>query len=1041
MVQQERLSAVLGEFARTMLTDFPIQAILDTLVERIVKILPVSAVGVTLISEGSKPRYVAASDSSALRFERLQTEIGQGPCLSAFHSGEPVAMADLRSDTRFPLFTAAGLAQGLAAVFTFPLRQSDSRIGALDLYRDAPGALSPLDMEVAQTLADVTAAYLLNAQAREDARATADAVHDSALHDPLTGLPNRLLLRQRVQHAAARARRSHTDAAVLFLDLDQFKQVNDAHGRQVGDALLIAVAERLSKLIRAGDTLARVASDEFALLCEDLAEGSEGAFLAEGIADAFNTPFTPAGVQLRVSATVGLAYLGPAQSLSADLIGEVGPTMYLAKRGDSSEHANGSKHGVIDLREALRTRGHTDLGADLGQALRTDGLDVLYQPLVRIRDGRVTGVEALLRWMHPEHGALSPVAAIAVAEQSGLIQELGAWILDRACRDHGRWLRAHPQTALELSVNISDRQLLGPGFVDSVRTIVAETGMDPSSLVLDVTEASLIEDRDRAVAVLTDITDLGIRVALDDFGAGYSSISGLRSLPIQIVKLDRSLITDVSHLGSSTAIVEAITKLAHVLGLSVTAEGVETERQHETLAAIGCETAQGYLYARPRPASAINALLRTNPLHLPPLSDCPQREHQAPVEPPPTAQPGMIDNLTASRYVEAAVRLAQREAERATAAQSDFLSRMSHELRTPLNAVLGFAQLLELDPMSQAQQDAVHHIMLGGRHLLEMIDDILDLSRIEIDHLDLSCEPVLAGDLVADTVGLMRPAAAAADIEISYQESAPELRRFVLADRRRLRQVLLNLLSNATKYNRPGGRIDIGCSLIDPDHLAFRVADTGPGIGPDDLARLFVPFERLGQQGSEIEGVGIGLALSQRLVSLMGGRLEVESELGSGTTFAVIMPLTDAPADQLSDGKADDPALAASPVPSSVLLYIEDNLPNVDLVRHILDRCPGWTLVHAGRGAQGLELASTSNPALILLDLHLPDMDGIDILHALRADSETAEIPLIVVSADANPTQVRRLRSAGARHYLTKPLDVGEILGLLDRHANKPAAV
>lgn len=242
MVDEVKLSEVLGEFARTMITDFPIQRILDRLVDRIVDVLPITSAGVTLISEGSAPLYIAASDESARRFERLQTEIGEGPCLEAFHTGHSVSLPDLAADERFPRYSSAGVEAGLAAVFTFPLFHGLDRFGALDLYRKTSGDLDAADMAAAQTLADVAAALLLNAKAREEALATSDRFYHHAMHDPLTGLPNRLLLQERLERAALRAHRAHTYTAVLFLDLDRFKQVNDTYGHHIGDELLRAVA-------------------------------------------------------------------------------------------------------------------------------------------------------------------------------------------------------------------------------------------------------------------------------------------------------------------------------------------------------------------------------------------------------------------------------------------------------------------------------------------------------------------------------------------------------------------------------------------------------------------------------------------------------------------------------------------------------------------------------------------------------------------------------------------------------------------------------
>lgn len=306
---EEQLSDVLSEFARTMVTDFPIQAILDHLVERIVEVLPISAAGVTLISPDTDPRFVAASNTSALRFERLQTELGEGPCLTAYRTGEAVSVPDLREEPRFPEFAAGALDAGLMAVFTFPLRNGDERLGALDLYRETPGSLDGVTMEAAQTLADVASAYLLNAQARTDLRHASDEAHEMALHDALTGLPNRVLLLERLDHTARRWQRTRKLAAVLFVDLDRFKAVNDQHGHGVGDELLVHVARRVSAVLRPGDTLARLSGDEFVALCEDLESATEADAIATRIGDALAAPFVLAAAVVEITASVGICLL------------------------------------------------------------------------------------------------------------------------------------------------------------------------------------------------------------------------------------------------------------------------------------------------------------------------------------------------------------------------------------------------------------------------------------------------------------------------------------------------------------------------------------------------------------------------------------------------------------------------------------------------------------------------------------------------------------------------------------------------------------
>jgi diguanylate cyclase (GGDEF)-like protein len=603
MVHEEKLSSVLTDFAHTMATDFPIQAILNHLVKRIVEVLPVTSAGVTLISTGNVPRYIAASDDNALRYEQLQTQIGQGPCVASFTSGMAVAIADLTADVRFPRFASAAIGAGLRAAFAFPLRHSTGRLGALDLYRTTPGPLDPQDLAAAQTLADVAAAYLVNAQGREDAQATSEAFQHSALHDPLTGLPNRLLLLQRLDHAALRARRSHTHAAILFADLDRFKIVNDTYGHGVGDELLIAVAERFLGLVRPGDTLARFSGDEFVFLCEDMENTNDVEQLASRIDASFAQPFTLSSVELTLTASVGVAFAGPGREISSRLVADADVAMYQAKR------KGGAGHQILDLREALETSDRNSLDHDLRSAFAQDKLTMVYQPIVRSTDDTVVGVEALLRWEDPIRGSVPPLAMIEAAEQSGLIIQLGWWVLDVACRDHAKWLLAHPEVRLDLAVNVSPRQLISLDFCSTVSSILASTGMAVGALILEVTESMLINEGDRAITVLADLQKLGVRLALDDFGTGFSSLSYLRRMPIDIVKIDRSFIADIKRAAPERSITAAITNLAHVLGLTVTAEGVETADQREGVRSIGCESAQGFLYSPPMSAIAMQTYL------------------------------------------------------------------------------------------------------------------------------------------------------------------------------------------------------------------------------------------------------------------------------------------------------------------------------------------------------------------------------------------------------------------------------------------------
>jgi PAS domain S-box-containing protein len=377
---------------------------------------------------------------------------------------------------------------------------------------------------------------------------------------------------------------------------------------------------------------------------------------------------------------------------------------------------------------------------------------------------------------------------------------------------------------------------------------------------------------------------------------------------------------------------------------------------------------------------------------------------------------------------------AREAAEAANRSKSEFLSRMSHELRTPLNAVLGFGQLLELDELTDDQQEAVSQILKGGRHLLDL-NEVLDITRIETGQLTLSPEPVLIPDLLDDTLELVRPLAAAGHIHL-VGDAAASPAAYVFADRQRLKQILLNLLANAIKYNRAGGSVSVFCEPVGDTRLRIEVTDTGRGIRPEHLPLLFSPFERLDADQGDVEGTGLGLALSRRLAEAMGGTLDVSSTPGQGSTFWVELAVVEGPVERevrLSGAPIDEPSPPLAAACRHRLLYIEDNLANLRLVERVLARGPAVEVIAAMQGRIGLDLARQPHPAVILLDLHLPDISGEEVLQQLREDPATASIPVIVLSADAAPGQVQRLVAAGALAYLTKPLNVRELLRLLDQ--------
>ena len=385
---------------------------------------------------------------------------------------------------------------------------------------------------------------------------------------------------------------------------------------------------------------------------------------------------------------------------------------------------------------------------------------------------------------------------------------------------------------------------------------------------------------------------------------------------------------------------------------------------------------------------------------------------------------GTVEDITERKLVD--------EVKRASKAKSEFLSRMSHELRTPLNAILGFSQLLERQKPTEIQQKRIGYILSAGKHLLGLINEVLDISRIEAGRMQLSLEPVCIADALEETLDLMRPLATERTIQLSASVDI-DAGVHVLADRQRFKQVLLNLLNNAVKYTPFCGGVTVSYNVNGNDKVRVLVSDTGPGIPPEKLARLFTPFDRLGAEQSAVEGTGLGLALSQRLMQAMGGSIGADSAVGKGSTFWIELPRTKSPLEKLPvRNEANGARESTSQSRIRSILYIEDNLSNLSLIEQMLAERPGTALLTTMQGKVGLDLARQHSPDLILLDLHLPDLPGWDVLSQLKANATTRDIPVVVISADATKRQINRLMAAGAAHYLTKPLDVTKFFRVLD---------
>jgi diguanylate cyclase (GGDEF)-like protein len=486
-----------------------------------------------------------------------------------------------------------------------PLVARGAPIGLVELTSARAVRFDGRRLGLAQTMANEAAMALENARLYEQVR-------HQAFHDPLTRLANRTLFRDRLEHALQRTTRGLGQVAVLFVDLDDFKTVNDSHGHTAGDVLLSAVGERLTAVIRPGDTVARLGGDEFAVLVEDVADHRDAIAPAERVLAAFASPFEVGGVELVIGASVGIALGSAAERTADELLRNADFAMYQAK--------SLGKHRYAVFEPGMRAAAveRFELATLLRTAVERNELVLHYQPIVDLRTGAVRALEALVRWQQPERGLLMPNEFIGIAEDTGLIIPVGRWVLRQACSQIREWQDRYPtQPPLSVSVNLSARQFIDARLVDDVRAALADAELDASSLTLEITESLLMTDAEAAVAKLTAIKALGVRLAIDDFGTGYSSLSYLQRFPIDVLKIDRAFVDGVGG-PEGSALVRSIVDIGRTLRLETIAEGVERPEQPSQLVELECGLGQGYLMKRPQDAAEIDRYLaRTVPAHRP----------------------------------------------------------------------------------------------------------------------------------------------------------------------------------------------------------------------------------------------------------------------------------------------------------------------------------------------------------------------------------------------------------------------------------------
>jgi diguanylate cyclase (GGDEF)-like protein/PAS domain S-box-containing protein len=511
-------------------------------------------------------------------------------------TGSPVVVSDWATEERFgqsPALSQMGTRSGLSVV----VEGRDGPFGVLGVQSQQTREYSDGDVDFLQSLANV----LADALARQS---TEDEIRHRALHDRLTGLPNRELFQDRLDHAIERLRRRRSLAAMLFLDLDHFKLINDSLGHHLGDELLTAVATRLKQAVRASDTVARFGGDEFGILLEDVAGEQDAIDTAERVAALFSRPFAIAGREHFVTVSIGIV-LAEGGAASGALIRDADTAMYRAKERGRA------RYEVFD--DAMRDRAivRVRIENELRRALERDELRLDYQPIVSLGDYTIVGAEALLRWDQHDRTPIDPGDFVPVAEQNGLIEPIGQWVLDRACRQAAQWGEARADSApIGISVNLSGTQLANRRIPEIVAGVLRDTRLDPACLSLEITESVLLADAETLAETLPALKRIGVRLVLDDFGTGYSSFSYLTRLPLDALKVDRSYVDGLGTEPRDTAITEAIIVMSHALSLQVIGEGVETSLHVAELRRLGCDLVQGFHVCRPVPASGITRMLR-----------------------------------------------------------------------------------------------------------------------------------------------------------------------------------------------------------------------------------------------------------------------------------------------------------------------------------------------------------------------------------------------------------------------------------------------
>jgi len=610
MVQHDRLTEVLHELAAIVNDDFTVDDAARVLLSAVPRVLDVDGAGISVVDQDGLMRFVQGTSGPVDELDRIQETLQAGPCQDSRHQGRTVAVDDIAASGPWPqAYLDQAREAGFQAVTTFPLQARDRVWGALDLYRVRAAALSDDEIATGQALAHVATGFLALAADREALREAQQELTRRAMYDALTGLPMRWVLVDHVDRALSALRRTAGHVGVLFIDLDGLKFVNDNHGHAAGDHLIRSSADALQRTVRPSDVVARVGGDEFVVLLPGLTDPGTAEEVAARVLDALATAARTAGTTLRGrGASVGVTTTDDPAASADTLISHADAAMYQAKR------AGGGRHAVFDPETYAALTARQRLIEELAAALEEEQLELHYQPIVELPGGEVTGVEALLRWRHPDRGLLTAGEFLAVVEGTDLAGDIGAWVFRAACRQLAAWDETIPDASpRRLFVNVSAGELAHPGIDDRIRRALELGGVAGERLVIEVTETEAMTHAHTAAVVDRVRRELGCGAAIDDFGTGHSSFSRLAQLPADIVKIDQSFTGRLFTTREVKPIVSALIHLGDQLDREVIVEGIEDAASCAALVALGCRYGQGYHLGRPQPPDELAETLTRGP--------------------------------------------------------------------------------------------------------------------------------------------------------------------------------------------------------------------------------------------------------------------------------------------------------------------------------------------------------------------------------------------------------------------------------------------